>query len=96
MEVKTYYQATDEHGRPTGKLAPTKLLSWGIFAGLIVLWGIYLAHLGHGHEAVLSVGELGAISVVGAILMAALYYAGRQMGEIGAQAVERRFGNGEE
>lgn len=92
MSIHTYYQATDPEGKPTGRIAPTKVLSWAVAVMLVALWGIYLWHLAHGHDAVLSAVELGGISVVGALLMAALYYAGRKMGEIGVQAAERRFG----
>jgi hypothetical protein len=92
MDIRTYYQATDQQGRPTGKFALTKVLSWVISLGLTVLWALYLLHLDPDHDPILSVGELGAISLGGIVAVAVLYYAGRRLGEIGVQAAEKWFG----
>lgn len=91
MSVKHYYQRTDEQGHTTGKVSPTKVSSWLVVPALVALWVIYLVHLGHGHEQILSVWEVGGLTIGAGVFMATLYFAERKLGEAGADAMADRF-----
>lgn len=89
MRAKELYRRVDrEDGEIQDKINPWKVLGWGMIVFALAVLGVYLWHIFHGHDLILTWKQLAILSGAGGVIGGTLVTRG---GDSLAQIIENRL-----